>query len=175
MRAEFERLELALSEPFAIARGSRETTTNVVVRLTDSEGRAGVGAAAPSTRYGETPATVDVRVADTDHEQYVGLSRTDNLPDGEGMLFVHENEGTYAYVMPDDDDRNMSFPLDIIFIDADGQITTIHHAPLAENAEKPDQRYRGEGRYVLEVPYGWTDRTNITVGDHVSIPETIQK
>jgi len=59
VRAEFERLELALSEPFAIARGSRETTTNVVVRLTDSEGRAGVGAAAPSTRYGETPATVE--------------------------------------------------------------------------------------------------------------------
>ena len=120
-----------------------------------------------------TLATVDVRIADTEHERWVGLSETDTLEDGEGMLFIHENTGTYTYVMPDDDDRNMSFPLDIIFIDADGQITTVHHAPLAENADNPNQGYRGQGQYVLEVPYGWTNETGIGVGDRVSIPQSV--
>ncbi|MFW5956643.1 MAG: DUF192 domain-containing protein [Halorhabdus sp.] len=123
---------------------------------------------------GTSLATVDVRIADTERERYVGLSETETLEDGEGMLFVHENTGTHAYVMPDDDDRTMSFPLDIVFIDADGRITTIHHAHLAENARNPDRRYRGQGRYVLEVPYGWTNETGIAVGDRVSIPDSVR-
>jgi L-alanine-DL-glutamate epimerase-like enolase superfamily enzyme len=59
MRAEFERVSLPLSDPFTIARGTQETAENVVVRLQDDAGRTGVGAAAPSRRYGETPETVE--------------------------------------------------------------------------------------------------------------------
>ncbi|WP_309484943.1 DUF192 domain-containing protein [Halorhabdus salina] len=117
---------------------------------------------------GTTLAAVDVRVADTERERYVGLSQTDRLQAGDGMLFVHPESRSYAYVM-----RNMSFPLDILFIDADGQITTIHHAPVAEDPSDPNRRYRGQGRYVLEVPYGWTNETGITVGDQVVIPDSV--
>ncbi|WEL22694.1 DUF192 domain-containing protein [Halorhabdus sp. BNX81] len=112
--------------------------------------------------------TVDVRVADTERERYVGLSETDSLPDGEGMLFVHPESGTYPYVM-----RNMSFPLDILFLDTHGTITTIHHARLPENPSDPQQQYRGQGQYVLEVPHGWTNSTGIDPGDRVSIPDFV--
>lgn len=115
-------------------------------------------------------ATVDVRVADTERERYVGLSKTDSLADGEGMLFVHPESGTYAYVM-----REMAFPIDIVFIDANGTITTIHHAQLPENPSDPQQRYRGQGQYVLEVPDGWTKESGIEPGDRVSIPESVTK
>jgi L-alanine-DL-glutamate epimerase-like enolase superfamily enzyme len=56
--ADVERVSLPLSDPFGIARGTTETAENVVVTLRDA-GYAGRGVAAPSTRYGETPATVE--------------------------------------------------------------------------------------------------------------------
>lgn len=122
-----------------------------------------------SDENGTELATVDVRVADTDRERYIGLSRTESLSDGEGMLFVHAESGTYPYVM-----RNMAFPIDIVFIDTNGTITTIHHAELPADPSDPQQQYWGEGQYVLEVPYGWTNETGIETGDHVSIPESVR-
>src|SRR6056297_1547488 len=56
---EFERLSLPLENAFTISRTTQETAENVVVRITDDEGREGVGAAAPSEHYGETAATVE--------------------------------------------------------------------------------------------------------------------
>ncbi|MFB6093913.1 MAG: dipeptide epimerase [Halanaeroarchaeum sp.] len=55
----FERVTLALEHPFTIARGTQETAETVIVRIEDEEGTTGIGAAAPSTHYGETAATVE--------------------------------------------------------------------------------------------------------------------
>lgn len=107
-------------------------------------------------------ATVDVRIADDREKRLVGLSRTDSLAVGRGMLFVHDDEGTHEYVM-----RNMSFALDIVFIDADGRITTIHHADPSD-----DRRFSGQGKYVLEVPRGWANETGVEPGDRVEIPDS---
>jgi uncharacterized membrane protein (UPF0127 family) len=120
---------------------------------------------AVSDANGTQLATVDVRVADTDEKRYVGLSETDDLSMGEGMLFVHESEGTQAYVM-----RNMSFPLDIVFVEADGTIGRIVHASVdGENAP-----YRARAKYVLEVSRGWANATGVTVGDRVAVPEDVR-
>jgi uncharacterized membrane protein (UPF0127 family) len=113
-------------------------------------------------------ATVRVRVADSAIERYQGLSGTDPLDDGEGMLFVHGSEDSYSYVM-----RDMNYPLDIVFVSAEGEITTIHHAELPPEGT-PNRnltRYAGRGKYVLEVPYGYTDRVGVEVGDRVVVPE----
>lgn len=53
----FETLDLTPETPFGIARGQTETVETVVVRLAH-DGTVGLGAAAPSDYYGETPATV---------------------------------------------------------------------------------------------------------------------
>jgi len=120
---------------------------------------------------GTTLGTVDVRIADTGPKRYTGLSNTTSLDADEGMLFVHPEEGEHAYVM-----RNMSFPLDIIFVASNGTITTIHHAAV----ESPDvgetlTRYRGRGQYVLEVNRGWTNRTGVDVGDRVRLPDAVNE
>ena len=58
MNAGFETVRLSLDVPFRIARGTTETTENVVVSI-EHDGVRGYGAAAPDARYGETTATVE--------------------------------------------------------------------------------------------------------------------
>ena len=114
-------------------------------------------------------ATVDAAVSDSFPERYTGLSDTESLGPNEGMLFVHPNEGNHTYVM-----RDMAFPIDIVFVDADGTITTIHHAELPEEGEEL-HGYRGRGKYVVELPYNYTTDHGIEVGDRVQIPEQHRK
>ncbi|GAB3705680.1 DUF192 domain-containing protein [Halorubrum pallidum] len=104
-------------------------------------------------------ASVEARVADGFVKQYVGLSAAADLPADRGMLFVHGDTAERAYVM-----RDMAFGLDIVFADADGTVTAIHEA---EPETRPFTRYRGTGRYVLEVPRGWSDRHGVEAGDRL--------
>jgi hypothetical protein len=109
--------------------------------------------------------TVRVAVADTPEKRYTGLSKTESLPADRGMLFTYDRQGSHTYVM-----RDMSFGIDIVYVDANGTIRTIHHAPEpAEGEDGEDQRYPGEGQYVLEVNYEWTTRHGIEPGDRVVI------
>jgi uncharacterized membrane protein (UPF0127 family) len=103
-------------------------------------------------------ATVDVRVADTSDKRYTGLSATDSLAADQGMWFVHPREGRQAYVM-----RGMSFPLDIVFVGANGTVTRVFHADV-EGADAP---YEARAKYVLEVNRGWANRTGLEEGDRV--------
>lgn len=108
-------------------------------------------------------ATVAVRIADTLAKRITGLSSTDALGPNEGMLFVHNSVGRHGYVM-----RDMAFPIDIVFVDSNGEITTIHHA-----AVDAEETFDGTGRYVLELPSNYTTANDIAVGDRVEIPAHI--
>lgn len=106
---------------------------------------------------------VEAAVADTFEKRYLGLSDTEALPEDRGMLFVHDEPGEYTYVM-----REMSFGIDIVFIDPNGTITTIHEAPAPGPDEDGNaQEYPGTGQYVLEVNKGWTADRGVEVGDEV--------
>ncbi|MFC6716359.1 dipeptide epimerase [Natrialbaceae archaeon GCM10025810] len=59
LETSFDRVSLPLEFPFGISRGTTEETENVIVRIEDDEGREGVGAAAPSSHFGETVDTVE--------------------------------------------------------------------------------------------------------------------
>jgi uncharacterized membrane protein (UPF0127 family) len=113
-------------------------------------------------------ATVEARLADTKAKRRIGLMRTDSLEEGSGMLFVHSREGTYTYHM-----ENVAFDIDIVFVDADGTVTAIHHA-TAPGAGGASDTYTGRGRYVLEVPRGFTNRTGLETGDRVAVPDTLR-
>lgn len=107
--------------------------------------------------------SVSAAIADTFSKRYLGLSDTEDLPDDRGMLFVHDSPGEYTYVM-----REMSFGIDIVYIDAEGTITTIHEAPEPGPGEDGSaQEYPGTGQYVLEVNKGWMADRGVEVGDEV--------
>ena len=117
-----------------------------------------------SDENGTELGTVDVRIADTRAKRYTGLSETASLDPDEGMLFVHDEEDQHSYVM-----RDMSFPLDITFVDANGTIVQIFHAGVdGENAP-----YEARGKYVLETNRGWANRTGVSTGDTVDVPDSV--
>jgi len=113
---------------------------------------------------GEQRTTATVRIADSFYKQYIGLSRTESLKTDDGMLFVHPEEKTRQYAM-----RGMDVSIDIIFIDAEGRITSIRSAEHPTSLWKQIfyDRYTGTGRWVLEMPYGWADKHGISEGDIV--------
>jgi len=107
---------------------------------------------------GSERGSLDARVAASFRERYTGLSNTESLGDDEGMLFVHENEGNHTIVM-----RDMAFPIDVIFVDANRTITSIYHA------ETDAPSMTGQGKWTVEAPYNWTVRNNVSTGDSVRI------
>lgn len=107
--------------------------------------------------------SVTAAIADTRRLRITGLSNTDHLPYDRGMLFVFDSVGRRTFVM-----RGMDFGIDIVFADADGVITTIHHAPKPGFGEiGSTHRYPGRGQYVLEVNYEWTADHGVTPGDRL--------
>lgn len=114
-----------------------------------------------TTPDGDVLGSVTAAVADTPDLRYLGLSDTASLPADRGMLFVFETVGDRTFVM-----REMDFGLDIVYADAEGVITRIHHASApGPNENGNEQRYPGRGQYVLEVNYGWTTEHGVEEGD----------
>jgi hypothetical protein len=111
---------------------------------------------------GELKGSVTAAMASTGPERRLGLSDAESLPGDSGMLFVYGSpRDSLTYVM-----RRMSFGIDIVYADGDREITRIHNAPEpGPNEDGEEQRYPGSGQYVLEVPYEWTDRHGVGVGD----------
>ncbi|MFD1598595.1 DUF192 domain-containing protein [Halobellus rarus] len=122
------------------------------------------------TPDGDPLGSVTAAIADTRELRYLGLSDTESLPENRGMLFVYDTVDDRTFVM-----REMDFGIDIVYVDADGTITRIHHAPEpAPDEDGEAQRYPGRGQYVLEVGYHWTTDREITEGDRLAftLPES---
>lgn len=114
---------------------------------------------------GDALGSVRAAIADTGEKRRLGLSDAESLPEDGGMLFVYEApQEALTYVM-----RRMDFGIDIVYVDGDRKITRIHNAPApGPNEDGNEQRYPGSGQYVLEVPYEWTDRHGVEVGDSLA-------
>ena len=115
---------------------------------------------------GQTLWVYDVWVADTGPERYQGLSGTESLPADTGLLFVYDQEAAdRAIVM-----REMNYPIDVVFIDGLGTVTTVHSAPPEPGA--PDNElahYSGRARWILKIPHGTAERHAIVPGTSVRI------
>ena len=111
---------------------------------------------------GEERGSVTAAIADDRDKLVLGLSDAEALPEDGGMLFVYDSpRERLTFIMP-----NMDFGIDIVFVDSDREITRIHNAPEpGPNEDGSEQEYDGSGQYVLEVPYEWTDRHGVEVGD----------
>ena len=114
---------------------------------------------------GEQLGSVTAAIADTSATRYLGLSDTDCLPSGRGMVFVYQESQPLTFVM-----RGMNFGIDIVHIDENGVITSIQHADPpgeGESGKGPKHQYPGTGQFVLEVNYNWTTDHGVETGDVV--------
>lgn len=84
-----------------------------------------------------------VLVAETEEEKVTGLSKTKELPEDEGMLFVYEEPQEELYYTMQDTE----IPLDIIFLDAEGVVISVNSVEALEQ----EPIYEEDAQYVLEV------------------------
>ncbi len=115
------------------------------------------------------PVAVPVEIADTAEERAQGLMFRRALPPGQGMLFIYEAPQPVGFWM-----RNTLIPLDMIFIDARGEVRHVHAMarPLDETsipgAAPGDPA--PERLMVLEVSGGDAARLGIFPGMVLSHP-----
>jgi uncharacterized membrane protein (UPF0127 family) len=106
-------------------------------------------------------ATVKAEVADTIPKQVRGLMFRESIGKDEGMLFPFSNDAKHRIWM-----MNMSFPIDIIWLDSKKTIVHIEKRvpPCESLAACPLYTPPKDARYVLEVNAGYSDAKGIKVG-----------
>jgi uncharacterized membrane protein (UPF0127 family) len=103
---------------------------------------------------------IDIEIADNDYERQLGLMNRQSMEEMQGMLFIFPEERYQSFWM-----RNTLFSLDMLFINSNKEIVTIHAntTPLSEQSYPSSE----PALYVLEVNAGFCDRHNIKLGDKV--------
>ncbi len=104
--------------------------------------------------------SVDVEVAATPEARTRGLMWRTELPAGQGMLFIFPDEEVQSFWM-----RNTLIPLDMIFIDSTGRIVGV--IERAAPRTLTSRSVGVPGRYVLEVPGGWSQTVGLKRGGSV--------
>ncbi len=108
-----------------------------------------------------TKERIDIEVSDNDYDRQLGLMFRKTMEENQGMLFIFPAEEMHSFWM-----RNMNIPLDMIFINAEQRIVTIHkNTKILSEQSYPST---APAKFVLEVNAGFTDRHNILIGDKVS-------
>ncbi len=120
----------------------------------------------------QAPRTVlRLAVADTDARREHGLMGVATVPAGEGMLFV----------FPEPDDQRRDFwmkdtiaPLDMVWVRADGIVSSVAARVPATKPGTPDDRVArrtGIGRYVIELAAGGAAAAGLRTGSRLALPE----
>lgn len=105
---------------------------------------------------------IRAQVVLTQREMESGMKFRDALPQGRGMLFVHNKSAPYVYWM-----SNVRVPLDIVFMDSSHRIVEIA-ADTPPCAKKPEECpvYGGHAseQFVLELRAGEAQRLGLHQG-----------
>jgi uncharacterized membrane protein (UPF0127 family) len=112
-------------------------------------------------KTGKVIATVEIEVADDNHEREQGMMYRDTMAENAGMLFLMEAEETQAFWM-----KNTIIPLDILYAGSDRRIVSIH-----KNCKPYSLDQIGSDKpalFVVEVNAGYTTKYGIHVGDLIS-------
>ena len=93
-----------------------------------------------------------------------GLSVKDKLKENEAMLFVFGESAKRSFWMKD-----MKFPIDIIWLDSDGNVVHIEQnlQPCVSVLICTSYSPNIESQYVLETVAGFTQRHNVSVGTDI--------
>ena len=108
---------------------------------------------------------LEVEVADTKASRELGLSGRESLGVDEGMLFVFDDPGRYAFWMKD-----MKFPLDIIWFNQNGVVVNVERDITPESYPKPFIN-QSNATYVLEMKAGMAEKFGLYLGSKVKIAQ----
>ena len=92
-------------------------------------------------------------VASTPETMTIGLSNTESINDGEGMIFVYQKEMPLEFWM-----KGVNYPLDIIFFDSLMNLinyTTMSPGSNLNDSELPIYKSNKPSMFAVEVPGGW--------------------
>lgn len=109
--------------------------------------------------------TVHVELATTEAQMEYGLMGRTRLPEGRGMLFVHQDVGDHPYWM-----YHCKIGLDIVWMNADHQIVEMSpNTPPCTGKAATCPNYGGHqpSKYVLELPVGDIARHHLQVGQRI--------
>ena len=103
-----------------------------------------------------------LEVADEDKEREVGLMNRRSMPADHGMIFVFPQESRLSFYM-----KNTLIPLDILYLDADGDVVDIRQMQPLDLSSVPS---RAPAKYAIELNLGTAARLGLKPGDHLEIP-----
>lgn len=99
---------------------------------------------------------LNVELAASSQQRYMGLSFRQTMDNDSGMLFVYPGERKLTFTM-----RNTLIPLSIAFISEDMVINEIHHMNVGPG-QLFDSLY--VAKFALEVNQGWFEENGIKAG-----------
>ena len=110
-------------------------------------------------------------IARTLAQKSLGLGNRDNLCQNCGMIFIYQNEGRQPFWM-----KNARFPLDIIWLDKNGQVVDIKTAqpqPSTPDIKLTIYQNSVPARYVLEINAYQAQKLKLSIGDTINLPTQI--
>ena len=113
-----------------------------------------------SGKTGKRKAIASLKIAESDQERAVGLSKTASLGPLSGMFFTKSG----AFWMP----PSMKFPLDLVFVDRKGKILEKKAMPM-DNGRGRYMTFEPTAAHAIELPLGFCDRHKIASGDIVEV------
>jgi len=106
-----------------------------------------------------------LEVADNVYLLGKGLSNRNELCSKCGMLFLFGFESTQTFWMKD-----TLIPLDMIFINANGQVTNIVTAyPEPNKSDFELTLYQGTAKYIIELNGGTSQKIGLKIGDQIDL------
>ncbi len=111
----------------------------------------------------------DVEMAETPVQRAKGLMFRKKLKNNQGMLFVFKTEKEYDFWM-----KNVSFPLDIIWLNNNKQVVFISpDTQPCNNSKCIAIRPNANAKYVLEINGGLVKEIGLKVGSQLIFSQDI--
>jgi uncharacterized membrane protein (UPF0127 family) len=103
-----------------------------------------------------------LEIAADDATRTIGLMNRTSMPANRGMIFVFPRAQRLGFWM-----RNTRIPLDIIYVDQDGTVVSVHSMRPLDLTRIPSA---GPAKYAIELNQGAAARCGIKPGDQLQIP-----
>ncbi|MGA3066256.1 MAG: DUF192 domain-containing protein [Tepidisphaeraceae bacterium] len=106
-----------------------------------------------------------LELATTEAEQELGLMHRDHLDSDKGMIFIFPDVAIRTFW-----NHDVSFPLDLIFLDAGGRIVSIKQMQQFSDLDVSSD---AAAKYAIELNAGTAAGVGVKTGDTLSIPNQV--